>query len=233
MSKRTTNLQSRGRDRLLGLLIIAFSFGVCSSASLWAKQKTVPQSAPAPAPRSIEGLTGFPTKVRPFEVFELAKSRTERPLFVGMVAENVKGDGTQDFSAPRTRLKFVFQSPPNMGAQPPREGGSLPLRSYCGKQEVTLTKQGLGEKKDHTTQPCGSHDPIGLKLPIECSIEDVLALIQHGNKRAPLRHLKIEYLQTQAGAAYVVSRRGKKQFTLLASDCSTMLKGKAARGRIP
>ncbi len=233
MAPSQKNMRSRNRDRILGLLIIAASFGICAQASLWAKERTVPRAAPEPQPRSIEGLEGFPKKVRPFQVFELAKARTERPLFVGMVADHLQSDGTLDFSKSRTKLKFVFQSPPNMGAQPPREGGSLPAHSYCGKQVVSLNRKGLGESKDHTTELCGSQDPVELKLPTECPIDDVLALLSHGKKKVPLRDLKLEYLQTRAGPAYVVSRRGKKQFTLLAADCSTMLKGKAARGRIP
>jgi hypothetical protein len=150
-----------------------------------------------------------------------------------MSAHNVEADGTLDFTKRKTKLRFVFQSPPNMGAQPPREGGQLPDRSYCGKQEVSLTKAGLGEKKDRTKELCGSHDPMALKVPTQCKLADVMVLLNHGKKQPSSSSVKIEYLLTEAGPAYVVYKRSRKKFTVLAADCKTMLKGKSARGRIP
>ena len=224
---------SRLKDRLYGLLIIAVAFSVCTGASLWAKEMTVPKAARPPAPRTKEGLSDYPERVRPFSVLQSAAARTDRPLFVGMKVDNVEGDGTLNFTKSKTQLRFVFQSPPNRGAQPAREGGRLPRYSYCGKQEVSLTKDGLGEKVDRIDTVCGSKDPVALKLPESCLVADVMQVLNGHKKQVSSARVRLEYFNSKAGPAYAVYRSGKKMFTLLAADCTTKLTRKLARGRVP
>src|SRR5688572_25015042 len=217
---------SRHRDRLLGLMILLTTFGACLGFSLWARDAAIHDPAPPPAPPTRDFL-GFPTKVRPFEALEVALGLTIRPLLQGFVAEGVKPDGTMDFTRKQTHLRLAFQSLPGRGPQPNRTGGTLPVRSYCGRQNVQVSRVGMSTSPDHAAASCPRTDPRALPVADTCDVKDVwkFAIKQRGV--AARGTADIEYFWAKAGPAYrfaAKDSKGKMQrFTLSARDCKTVI----------
>jgi hypothetical protein len=226
---------SRRRDRIWGLTILLSTFGACLGLSLWARDASIHDPAPPPAPPTRDFL-GFPDKVRPFQVLPLAQGLTVRPLLQGFVAEGVKPDGTLDFSQSPTHLRFAFQSLPGRGPQPNRTGGTLPTRSYCGRQDVQVGRAGLATTPDHPSQTCPRQDPRALPVPDSCDLKDVwkFATKEKGISKGTA---VIEYFWARLGPAYRFAAkdgRGRMQrFTLSARDCKTVLSGADQRGSVP
>ncbi|HSC86224.1 MAG TPA: hypothetical protein VLC09_03095 [Polyangiaceae bacterium] len=221
----------RRRDMQIGLAIIVLAFLGCLGLSLWAKRESMPQKPRLPeAPTTVE-LPGFPRQVKPFDLLARARGMTPRDIFRGFVAEGVKPDGTMDFTRENTQLSFVFQSEPGLGPQPHREGGTLPRRSYCGKQAVRVAKAGIALEPDVTDLPCSRGGVVvEVGLPKVCNIEGVWATAKKRKIRAT--SARIEYYQAHKGPAYRFSA-GRDHFVVSASDCSKILKGKDERGQVP
>src|SRR5690606_32182711 len=90
--------QSRRRDKIRGLGIVAAAFVLSLLLSLWAKQASRPPPVTEPAPPTTVGLEGFPNAIDPLAVLPSARSLTNRPLFRGFVADRVPPNGLLDFS---------------------------------------------------------------------------------------------------------------------------------------
>lgn len=226
----------RRRDRVLGLSILGLSFAGSMALSLWAKDETTPRAAPPPAPPTTMGVPGFPARVRPHELVERARSLSVRSLLQGFDAEGVRADGTMDFSAKGTALRFAFQSPRGHGPQPARAGGTLPERTYCGLQSVSVGPHGIAAEKDDMKVACSHKEPRALPPPDRCTVTDVWAV-------ARSRHIddggtaRIEYFWAEAGPAYRFTKEEKKKptqrFVISAKDCKKLFGGKQQRGSVP
>jgi hypothetical protein len=231
----TPDTPSRRKDRILGLAILLSTFVACLGFSMWGRDAAIHDPAPPPAPPTSD-FSGFPDKVRPFEVLELAQRLSVRPLLQGFVATGVKPDGTMDFSQKQTHLRFSFQSLPGRGPQPGRTAGTLPSRSYCGRQNVQVGRAGLGTSPDRPETSCPRQDPRGLPVPDSCDVKDLwkFAIKEKGIAKGTA---EIEYFWARLGPAYRFSgkdERGRMQrFTLNARDCKTVLAGADQRGSVP
>lgn len=224
-------LDRRRRDKRDGLIIIAVTFAVCLAFSLWAKHRSAPKGAEPPGPPSAEGIEGFPTHVDPLQVLPRARTLTERSLLRGFTADGVSSDGTVDFTAHGASLRFSFQSPPGRGAQPPRPGGTLPTRSYCGKQNVQVRAAGIAADEDTAAFPCPSRNEEPLPEP-RCSLARVWEVaIGHGAPKA--RKARIEYYSSKEGPAFRFSIPNTKHRFVLYGDCQRELTGKEALGHVP
>lgn len=221
----------RRRDKRLGLTIIAVTFALCLAGSYWVKRASAPKGSAPPGPPSAEGIEGFPTHVDPLRVLPRARTVTERSLFRGFVADGVRLDGTLDFTAHGSSLRFAFQSPPGKGAQPPREGGTLPKRTYCGKQNVQVRAAGLVADADVASYPCPSVQDEPLPEP-RCSLAKIWEKAR--KKGAPEDgKARIEYFRANEGPAYRFAIPGTRHKFVLYGDCERELKGKAALGHVP
>lgn len=227
---------SRHRDRLLGLMILLTTFAACLGFSLWARDAAIHDPAPPPAPPTRD-FEGFPKKVRPFDILPLALELTIRPLLQGFVAEGVKPDGTMDFTTKPTHLRMAFQSLPGRGPQPNRTGGTLPVRSYCGRQNVQVSRVGMSTSPDHAAATCPRTDPRALPVPEACDLRDVWKFATKQKNIPAKGTADIEYFWARLGPAYRFAgkdNRGKVQrFTLSARDCQTLLTGADQRGTVP
>lgn len=234
MFSRAIFKSARFRDKFAGMAVIAITFVLCLILSFWAKRHSAPVGAEEPAPPTKEGLAGYPNSVHPFELLERARQVTPRSHFQGMVAEGVRADGTMNFEEKGTRLRFAFQSPSGLGPQPVREGGTLPVRSYCGKQSVRVTEQGIYADPDVTDMPCSGKTLDALELPESCSLAQVWSFAKEHKKVDPTKVAKIEYYNTpKKGPAYRFFIKGKELFSLSARDCQKTLKSKDSRGLVP
>jgi hypothetical protein len=228
---------SRRKDRILGLLILCTTFAGCLGFSLWARDAAIHDPAPPPGPPTRE-FAGFPSDVRPFDVLPLAQKLSIRPLLQGFVAQGVKADGTMDFTKKQTALRFSFQSLPGRGPQPNRTGGTLPTRSYCGRQNVQVGRAGLATSPDHPEVSCPRQEPRALPVIESCDVRGVwkFAMKERG---VPSKGTtaEIEYFWARLGPAYrfaAKDAKGKMQrFTLSARDCKTVLAGPDQRGSVP
>jgi hypothetical protein len=237
MSRLEPTPAARRRDRVVGLIIIGLAFLGCLGLSLFAKHLSTPRPAPDPAPPSTARLPGFPGAVRPFELVKRAHEVTVRSLFVGFDADGVRADGTMDFAQKGTKLRFAFQSPQGIGPQPPREGGTLPKRTYCGRQSVRVGKHGLVAEPDDAKVGCPRPEPEALPSPPPaCGLEQVWALAKKRRIKddGPAR---IEYFRADSGPAYRFVKEQKKgqaqRFVVSARDCREILKGRGQRGSVP
>lgn len=222
---------ARRADMRRGLAILALGFFGCMALSLWAMEVSTPKPAPAPAPPTKVGVAGFPSNLEPVRLLEPARALSVRPYFRGFVAEGVDRQGRIDADK-QGRLRLFFQSSSGLGPQPPRKGGTLPSRSYCGKQEVVVDARGLGAKPDQAKTKCPAKDPRELKLPKACSLADVLKVA--ATRRAPIdATTKIEYYDAYRGPAYRYTARGVERFVLSADDCKSIFLGKDVRGSVP
>lgn len=220
----------RRGDMLLGLGVLLFSFLACLVLSLWAMHEATPQEIPKPAPPSPEGVVGFPTRVKPFELVVQARALTDRTLFVGLTVRGLEKDGTLDLTDESHNVRYAFQDPRGIGRQPTRKGGTLPARTYCGKQSVRLTIEGLGAVMDTPATPCAGSGPEELPPPT-CKMS-VLWKIAEKKKVNPDGGVQLDYFRSRAGPAYRI-KHGSKQVTISGTDCKTVLRGPDERGHVP
>lgn len=222
----------RNRDRLLGLIIVAVAFMVCLALSLWAKEKSRPETSEPPGPPTVEGIVGYPKAVEAVATLTAARKLTRRTALRGIVLDGVARDGTIDVNDVGARVRYTFQSSAGQGAQPPREPGTLPKRITCGKQNVLLTKQGLVAEPDQADYPCPPGGVEPLPEP-ECTARDLWKLAR---KRKVPRDLPahVEYFRSKAGPAWRFEIVGQPQhsFTLY-GDCKRELTGSEAHGSVP
>lgn len=228
----TTAAQMRRRkDKAVGLGIVAATFGVSMLFSLWAKHASTPPTSEEPAPPTTTGLIGYPEKIDPLAALPLARELTKRPLLRGFVADGVSPKGLIDVRDKASKVRFSFQSAPGQGAQPPRAPGTLPTRTYCGRQNVLVKKDGIGAEPDVASFPCGSKPPTALPEP-RCRPEKLWALAK--KKGVPTKgRARIEYFEARKGPAYRFSIPGTKHRFVVGEDCKREIKGKAALGNVP
>lgn len=219
----------RSRDRLLGLIIVAVAFMVCLALSIWAKEKSRPETSEPPGPPTVEGIVGFPTAVEAVATLASARKLTRRPALRGIVFDGVLVDGTVDVNDSASRVRYTFQSAAGQGAQPPREPGTLPKRITCGKQNVLLTKQGLVAEPDQADFPCPPSGVEPLPEP-QCTTKELWRAAR--KRKVPRdRPAHIEYFRSKAGPAWRFEASGSS-FTLY-GDCKRELIGAEAHGSVP
>lgn len=228
-----------GRPRLAdaaaGLLIIVLSFAGSMLYSLWARDAAIAPPAAAPGPPRRD-FPGFPARVRPFEVLDVARGLTVRQLFQGFVAEGMTSEGTIDLTLKKNSLRFSFQDQKGRGPQPYREGGTLPIRTYCGRQSVVADSRGMVAQEDIPNVPCSRPEPRELPTVASCRIEDVWKVAKRHDFRLN-KPARVEYFRAKGGPAYrlVQKDRRSKTLTLVVSarDCRSVLEGKQQRGSVP
>lgn len=227
-----TVFSSRKRDMTLGLSILIVTFAGTMALSLWAMRLSTPVEPHPPLPPSAEGIEGFPERVDPIALLDRARALSMRTLFVGLTMKGITREGTIDLTNESHYARFSFQDPRGLGAQPPRKGGTLPERTYCGRQSVKLDSNGLGASPDLSGGHCPSGGPEALLPPPKsCPISKVFAMAE---KRKVLGRgeVQIEYYQSRGGPAYRF-KQGKRQFSLDATNCKHVLSNKEERGSVP
>jgi hypothetical protein len=221
----------RARDRLTGLVLVAASFAVCLALSLWAKEKSRPETSLPPGPPTVAGIAGYPSSIDAIQALAAARKLTPRPLLRGIVIENVLNDGSIDVSEGPARVRYSFQSEAGQGPQPPREPGTLPKRITCGKQNVVLRKEGLVAEPDLADYPC---PPGGLEpLPEpQCSLRELWKLAR---RRKVSRDIPahIEYYRAKAGPAWRFEIPGTANRFVMYGDCKRELTGAETHGSVP
>jgi hypothetical protein len=225
----------RTGDAILGLLIIVLSFAGSMLFSLWARDAALAPPAPAPGP-PLTDLPGFPDQVRPLELLAAARKTSVRQLFQGFVADGISSDGTVDLSKKGNQIRYSFQDLKGRGPQPHRDGGTLPIRTYCGRQSVVVDDKGMRAKEDAPSVPCSRSEPRVLPLPTSCSIEDVWKVAKRYKFRLH-KPARIEYFRSKGGPAYRLvqnnSKSNKLRLVVSARDCRSVLSGKRQRGVVP
>jgi hypothetical protein len=203
---------------------------LCLAVSLWAKEKSRPETSEPPGPPTTKGITGYPNSVDALATLDAARKLTKRPILRGMVLEGVRSDGTIDVSEGPGRVRYTFQSEAGQGAQPPREPGTLPKRITCGKQNVVLRKEGLVAELDQADYPCsGAVDP--LPEP-QCGPREIWKLARR--RRAPAdRVAHIEYFRAKAGPAWRFEIAATPHHFVVYGDCKRELTGSDAHGNVP
>lgn len=221
----------RRRDRLFGLVIVALSFAVCLALSIWAKEKSRPETSEPPGPPTLQGLKGFPSAVDPVLSLAAARNLTKRPNLRGIVIDGAQSEGTLDLAEGPGRVRYVFQSPAGHGAQPPREPGTLPKRVTCGKQNVLLRKEGLVAEPDVADYPCPSGSVEPLPEP-QCTVEELWRLAR--KRRVPRDRLAhIEYFRAKAGPAWRFEIPNTPHRFTVYGDCKRELTAGEAHGIVP
>jgi len=218
------------RDRRTGLLIVAVAFVASLSLSWWARNVASPES-PDPLPPTTDGLVGFPGKVDVVASLDGASEVSVRTDLRGIAAWGVASDGTVDTKLPGARIRYAFTSPRGEGPQPERPPGTLPRRTFCGKQTVQVKELGLVADPDVASYPCSGLR--GDKLPApRCGPKEVWEYaIRHG---APADHrANIEYYRASAGPAWRFEIPGTKHSFSLYGDCMRELTSSEASGAIP
>jgi hypothetical protein len=223
--------RERRRDKWTGLLIIVLAFGGCMGLSLWGMSKSTPELAPEPAPPSLERIPGYPDHVDPLLLIDRAREASVRSKFRGFVASGVEPSGKVNLKLKGNSIRFAFQDPSGIGHQPPREGGTLPMRRYCGLQSVFLRKEGVEADTDQAQRSCPSATPENLPLPKDCTLEDVWEIAEK-RRVLPTGTARIEYFDSFDGPAFRF-RKDRHQFILSAADCNKILTGRAGRGLVP
>jgi hypothetical protein len=214
------------------LVIVAASFLLCLALSLWAKERSRPETSEPPGPPTVDGIVGYPNSVDAVATLIAARKLTKRPALRGIVLDGVQSDGTIDVSEGPGRVRYTFQSSAGQGAQPPREPGTLAKRITCGKQNVVLRREGLVAEPDQADYPCQSGGIEPLPEP-QCSVREIWRLAR--KRKVPRdRAAHIEYFRAKAGPAWRFEINGLAQhrFTLY-GDCKRELLGAEAHGNIP
>jgi hypothetical protein len=207
------------------------SFVFCLAISIWAKERSRPETSEPPGPPTLEGLTGFPSAVDPVASLAAARKLTKRPSLRGIVIDGAQSDGRLDLSEGPGRVRYAFQSPAGHGAQPPREPGTLPRRVTCGKQNVVLRKEGLVAEPDLADYPCAPSPVEPLPEP-QCSVKDIWRLAK--KRRVPKDRLAhIEYFRAKAGPAWRFEISGTPHRFTVYGDCKRELTGTDAHGTVP
>ena len=222
---------ARKRDRLLGLGIIVLAFTGTLGLSLWAKRASRPELSEPPGPPTTEGVEGFPSAVDPVQTLGAARALTRRKLLRGFAAEGVKSDGTVDLSEGPGRIRYAFQSPPGEGPQPPREPGTLPSRTYCGKQNVHLRHEGLVADPDVATFACAVAHTDPMPEP-RCGTKQVWRHALERGAQAD-RLARIEYFRSRIGPAWRFELPGSSHRFTLYGDCGQEITGADAIGSVP
>ncbi len=219
----------RRRDRVAGLLIVSVAFCATLSVSWWARLESTPEVAQPPPPASPAGLAGFPEKVDPLQALEVARTKTPRDQLRGFVAEGVAPDGTVNVNE-NGRIRYVFQSAPGRGPQPPREEMGPPRHHYCGKQTVVVRRPGVVVDQDVPAVKCPAK-PVEAMPDARCGPGDVWKHALHlgapENRRA-----RIEYYRSQAGPAWRFAIPGTRFHFSLYGDCGHELAPHEAAGTV-
>jgi hypothetical protein len=221
----------RRLDKVIGLLIVAVSFAICLALSIWAKEKSRPETSEPPGPPTVTGIVGYPAAVEAIESLAAARKLTKRPILRGIVLEAVQSDGLIDVSEGPGRARYTFQSPAGHGAQPPRAPGTLPKRITCGRQNVVLRREGLVAEPDQADYPC---PPAGVEpLPDpQCSPRELWRLAR--KRKVPRdRAAHIEYFRSKAGPAWRFEISGTSHRFTMYGDCKRELTGVEAHGSAP
>jgi hypothetical protein len=221
----------RRRDRMLGLILVAASFAVCLGLSLWAKEKSRPETSLPPGPPTVAGIVGYPNAVDALATLGPARKLTPRPQLRGIVFDGVQSDGTIDVSEGPGRVRYTFQSEAGQGPQPPREPGTLPKRITCGKQNVVLRKEGLVAEPDQADYPCSPGGIEPLPEP-QCTLKELWKLAKR--RRVPRdRGAHIEYYRAKAGPAWRFEISGTAHRFVMYGDCKRELSGVETHGSVP
>lgn len=217
---------------LTGIGILVAAFLGCMGLSLWAMHISTPGALAAPEPPTVEALAGFPEKVRPFELVERAAQLTERTQFVGFAIKGLRRDGTLDLTEESSSVRYSFQDPRGKGMQPPRKGGTLPSRTYCGKQSVRLSKEGLGAMWDNPSSGCPSGGvPEVPKASPGCGPEQLWKMAE--KRRIPSGgSAQVDYYRARSGPVYRF-KHGSHQFVVSATDCRTIVRGSDEHESVP
>lgn len=205
---------------------------VCLALSLWAKEKSRPETSEPPGPPTVDGIIGYPNAVDPVNTYGAVRKLTKRQALRGIVFESVQSNGTIDVSEGPGRVRYTFQSSPGQGAQPPREPGTLPKRITCGKQNVVLGKEGLVVEPDQADYPCPPGGIEPLPDPI-CSLREIWRMARQ--RKVPReRPAHVEYFRAKAGPAWRFEITGMPQYRFtLYGDCKRELTGMDAHGSVP
>jgi len=222
----------RRRDKAIGLVIIGVTFVLCILGSLWGKELAEPEVSQPPRPPTTEGVVGWPNKVEAIATLPAAREATQREELRGIVAEHVSADGTIDFEMTGAEVRYSFQSAPGRGPQPAREPGTVPRRSYCGKQNVFIRKRGLVAEADMAGYPCSPRLPEPLPPP-QCSIKDVWDFAIKNRGVPTGRPARIEYYRAKQGPAYRFTLPGTQHRFSISADCSRELVGGDVFGGVP
>ena len=215
----------RRRDRLWGLIIVGATFALCLVISAWAKRRSLPVLSVPPAPPSSVGVVGFPSAVDAVKSLVRARQISQRNLLRSIQADSVKSDGTVDVTA-AGHVRYGFQSNPGEGPEPPRQPDTLARHPYCGRQNVDITKDGMGAEPDVAEAICAPHQVDPLPEP-HCSLADVWA---HALGRGvPKERLaRIEYYRASAGPAWRFEAPHHRGRFSLYGDCQRELDAKEA-----
>ena len=86
------------------------AFMVCLALSMWAKEKSRPETSEPPGPPTVQGIVGYPKEVDAVANLTAARTLTKRPALRGIVLDSVASDGSLDFTESVTRARYTFQS---------------------------------------------------------------------------------------------------------------------------
>ncbi|MEZ4372186.1 MAG: hypothetical protein R3B07_15250 [Polyangiaceae bacterium] len=225
-------LSPEGRsDRLRGMLIVFVTFLATLCLAWWAKWKNTPVPAEPPAEPDESAVVGFPKAIDAVATLPNARKRTPRDVLRGIVLRGVKSDGTVDITEKGSEVRYVFQSRPGEGPQPPRDPEGRPNRPYCGKQVVKVKAEGLQEDEDETKYSCSSKGFEPLPEP-RCGPKEVWAHAVAASipKDKPAQ---LEYYRAKAGPAWRFRIPGTRHRFSLYGDCERELKGLDEVGSVP
>lgn len=227
----TARQMARERDKRLGLVIVLSAFVIGIGISAWAKHASRPETSEPPGPPVTTGVVGYPDRVDVVKTFAAARDMTKRTLFRGFSAEGVRSDGTIDVSEGPGRARYAFQSPPGLGPQPPLPPGTLPRRTYCGRQDVRLRREGLVLEEDRAEIACTPRNVEPLPDP-QCTLA---AVWRHALKKGIQgnRLARIEYYRSRKGPAYRFELAEGGETFVLYGDCQREVPSHDASGRVP
>jgi hypothetical protein len=210
---------------------VAVAFALCLALSFWAKEKSEPETSEPPGPPTVQGVVGYPKAVDAIESLKAARAVTRRAALRGIVLDGVNSEGLLDLSEAAARVRYVFQSEPGDGPQPPREPGTLPKRVTCGKQSVIVRSGGMVAEPDQADHPCPPGGVEALPEP-QCSPR---ALWRQARRRQfpNDKPARIEYFRAKAGPAWYFEVPGTKHRFTMYGDCKRELSGPEAQGSVP
>jgi hypothetical protein len=212
-------------------VIVAVSFALCLALSFWAKEKSEPETSEPPGPPTVQGIVGYPKEVDAVDSLKAARALTKRTGLRGIVMDGVGAEGLLDLSQPTARVRYVFQSEPGEGPQPPREPGTLPKRVTCGKQNVLIRNGGMVAEQDQADHPCPPGGVEALPEP-QCSARKLWKMARR--RQVPDdKPARIEYFRAKAGPAWRFEVPGTVHRFTLYGDCKRELNGFEAQGSVP